>query len=468
MLANCLLCRMKYPVNFNDILIDMVCRTINASPRIFAEHCPVRQYIGINPLQFEKPAWANPDGIRRVLPHAGISNTCGEAWLLSALKEGSSIVHVNGKNQNLHDVFENGDFTGGSTRKDFPFMRFPFLVKIFSARRQNPLSLHTHPMWPNLISKFPNAKIEIFMALEDSEMIMGFRSEESMRMVTNHVRRGTFDSLGIDSVDHTFIREHFVSGVLPKGHFYCTYGRPHCLVNGTLMEISDSNNTTYRLTDFGRGREAHLQQFCENVSGDINTSWVSGSFFIQNERNEHNREKLGERAGVIPLLGWRPMDAYSRFPLTGFKPVANYLHSVRLNKGDSFDLGQRAKELTSYSPDFRGLILGFYFVLSGAALFEHSGSLTADSRTLKQGESLLCPPALEKTIISGLSDGTEVLLFEHRIATKFLPSNNGQLWAEIMSGSESPGGASGSAKEEVALPSTLSPAYDTMSVLFLV
>jgi mannose-6-phosphate isomerase class I len=405
---------------------------ISTSPGKFAESCKIRQYVKIPPLLKEKSVWGNPDGLKRAIPNADMprENRWGEGWLLSALKEGSNSVEIQGKKDTLYNFLESGLFTVGYTRAEFPFMRFPFLVKIFSA--SDPLSLHTHPNFDNLIKNFPHAKIEFFMALEKTDMITGFKSDAAMARVKKVIREGALEPLQIRGIDHSFIRENFKFSTLQEGDLFCTYGLPHNVLNGTVLEISDSCNTTYRLTDFGRGREVHSQEFLDNVFIDNFVKAIALQLGCQNRRIAEEREYL-KGTGLINLISWPSMDVDNRFPGTGFKPVINFLNYLKISKGDNIDLSQRARELGSVSPYFRGLILGFYFVLNGKARFEPANGLQAASQTLAKGEAILCPASLEKTKITA-DEETEILLLERRVDLQSLDNGGGRfgfLEAEI-------------------------------------
>ncbi|MDD4179678.1 MAG: hypothetical protein PHH14_06515, partial [Candidatus Margulisbacteria bacterium] len=168
--------------------------------------------------------------------------------------------------------------------------------------------------------------------------------------------------------------------------------------------------------------DINLKEFGKNVASPKASIEMMNRFRTENSLRALARQGL-KGPGIVPLLFWAPLDA--KYPGAGFQEVANSLHELRIGNGEAIDLGQNMKALGSVSEETRGLIIGYYFVMSGQAKFSSSdSSLPARLVTRRQGEGLLCPPALEKTKITGLADDTVVLLLERRVDLKRLQKSS--------------------------------------------
>ncbi|MBS3821454.1 MAG: class I mannose-6-phosphate isomerase, partial [Phycisphaerae bacterium] len=180
----------------------------------------------------------------------------GESWELADLHEGVSIV-ANGptEGRTLTDVTaELGETLLGRSRP-MPNGRFPLLLKILDAT--DILSLQVHPD-DAVAKRIPDAdpKTECWYILEsrDGYIYKGmdgevspeaFRKAIESDSVAQYVRR-------IDLQDGDF---HF----LPAGTV-------HAIGPGLVIaEVQTPSDTTYRVTDWGRGREIHVERSMECI-----------------------------------------------------------------------------------------------------------------------------------------------------------------------------------------------------------
>lgn len=179
----------------------------------------------------------------------------GEAWTISAHKDGSSVI-LNGEYQgktlrwlfnNRRDLFNNIDNE-----------EFPLLVKILDA--QNDLSVQVHPNDELAVKYNDLGKTECWYVLDcpkNSELIYGHTAktkEEFANMISNNEWDKLLTKKAIKPGDFVFVPA----------------GKVHALTKGTLiLEIQQSSNVTFRLYDYdrkdasGNYRDLHIQESIE-------------------------------------------------------------------------------------------------------------------------------------------------------------------------------------------------------------
>lgn len=206
----------------------------------------------IYPLRFEPVyrdyIWGGNRIVRKYRP-ALPPGTYAESWEISDRPDGMSIV-VNGsmKGKTLHQLTEimGEDLLGIGHREE----SFPLLVKIIDAREC--LSVQVHPDDAGAALFGGEAKTEMWYALEaapGAQVYAGLKkgvSPETLRSaIENHTVADCLKTVPVKRGTAVFVPG----------------GRIHAIDAGCLLlEIQQNSNTTYRIYDWGRPRELHLEQ----------------------------------------------------------------------------------------------------------------------------------------------------------------------------------------------------------------
>jgi mannose-6-phosphate isomerase len=122
----------------------------------------------------------------------------------------------------------------------------PVTVKILDAKRK--LSLQVHPTGEVTKNEF----WYVLAAKKDAEIILGVKREVSKEELRERIENNTVGKI---------LRRIKVK----KGDsFYIPSGTIHALGGGVkVLEIAEQNDITYRLFDWGRGREIQLEKALE-------------------------------------------------------------------------------------------------------------------------------------------------------------------------------------------------------------
>ena len=183
----------------------------------------------------------------RELPQGKI----GESWELADLAEGTSIVS-NGPQagRTLTEVTRAGGAALLGGAKALANGRFPLLLKLLDAN--DVLSLQVHPDARAAAEIGPPAalKTECWYVVESRG---GYIFKGTAAGVTAEEFRRAVEGEGIERV----VRRIEVAA----GDFhYLPAGTVHALGGGVVVaEVQTPSDTTYRVTDWGRGREIHVE-----------------------------------------------------------------------------------------------------------------------------------------------------------------------------------------------------------------
>lgn len=163
----------------------------------------------------------------------------GESWEVSARPEGMSF--VDGVPFDKFYAQHKTEILGENAPEEFPL-----LLKLIDANDR--LSVQVHP-------KDHDSKTEMWYILDaekDAELIMGFKKDISKEELKDRAESGN-----LEEVMHT-VKTH-------KGDaFFIPAGLVHAIGKGNLiLEVQQSSDTTYRLYDYNRGREIHVEQALE-------------------------------------------------------------------------------------------------------------------------------------------------------------------------------------------------------------
>lgn len=170
---------------------------------------------------------------------------CGEAWVLSGVAEGQTVV-ANGflEGNDLNEVLEvYMDELVGEKVYDHYKNEFPILVKLIDANDW--LSIQVHPD-DELAAKrnIGRGKTEMWYILnadQNAELITGFNQEMTREKY-------------LESVNTNKLKEVLNFEKVSKGDlFFIPAGRVHALGPGILLaEIQQTSDTTYRIYDWDR------------------------------------------------------------------------------------------------------------------------------------------------------------------------------------------------------------------------
>lgn len=185
--------------------------------------------------------------LSRTIPQGGI----GETWEISDYGEDLSII-------------QNGPWKGKSFRslykkypqkvlgEGFENTDFPLLIKIIDAKEK--LSIQVHPNDEYSKTKDPEnpGKMEAWIVLQadpGSELGIGFNQT---------MTKEEYKELVLSNQAETVLKK---IPVQPGDAFLLEPGTIHAIGGGVLLlEIQQSSDSTYRVYDYGRPRELHLEK----------------------------------------------------------------------------------------------------------------------------------------------------------------------------------------------------------------
>ena len=212
------------------------------------------------PIRFEnlyyEKIWGGRDleAFRDNLPEGKI----GESWDIACHKNGTGTV-ANGELKGVKFdrlIDKMGDKLLGTEIKT---KRFPLLIKLINATDN--LSIQVHPN-DSYARKMENdsGKSEIWYvvdAFEGASLIVGKKKDCTIHQFKNAIKQGNL--------------EKFMNKVpVKKGDVYfIKSGLVHAICRGVIVaEIQQSSDVTYRVYDYGRGRELHIKKALDVI--DLN------------------------------------------------------------------------------------------------------------------------------------------------------------------------------------------------------
>jgi mannose-6-phosphate isomerase len=207
------------------------------------------------PVYFEK-IWGGRglERFKKDLPEGNI----GESWELSCHKNGLSIIE-NGiyKGKTLKEVTEiEGEKLLG---RNIDLENFPILIKFISAEDNLSIQVHPNNEYARAVEN-ESGKSELWYILKaekGSNIILG----------NKHCSKEEFKS-GIISGD----LERYLNVIeVKEGEaYYVSAGLLHAIGNGiVLVEIQQSSDVTYRVYDYDRGREIHIDKALDVINLDV-------------------------------------------------------------------------------------------------------------------------------------------------------------------------------------------------------
>ncbi len=173
----------------------------------------------------------------------------GESWDIACHKNGTGTV-INGelKGKKFDEIIEEyGDKLLG-TKMDLK--EFPLLIKLITAADKLSVQVHPNDEYANRVEK-DSGKTEAWYVVdaeEDACLIVG----------TKDCDKETFKK----ALENGELDKYLNKIPVKKGDFfYVQSGLVHAICEGVLIaEIQQSSDTTYRVYDYNRGREIHVEK----------------------------------------------------------------------------------------------------------------------------------------------------------------------------------------------------------------
>ena len=226
------------------------------------------------------------------------SKKTGEAWGISAHKNGSSIItNTVHKGKTLRELYKSNRELFGNYTLD----EFPILIKVIDANKD--LSIQVHPD-DRYARKHEDSlgKTECWYILDtepNTNIVIGHNAK-SLDEFKKHVKNNDFESI----INRFPINK--------KDSFNIYAGTIHAICKGTLLlEIQQSSDVTYRLYDYnrlsnGRLRELHLDKaldvikFPDSILAKEKPKHLFDFHILNNQGvSEHRSDKFGDYIFII-------------------------------------------------------------------------------------------------------------------------------------------------------------------------
>lgn len=204
-----------------------------------------------------------------------------ETWELSCHPDGESII-ANGefKGKTLSEYIEikgkkilGTNFKGGD---------FPILIKFIDAKDNLSVQVHPNDEYARRVEN-SFGKTEMWYVIDCEEgatLVCGFKGNPSKDEIRAHIENDT-------------IMEILNSVPVKKGDvFFIEAGTVHAIGKNILIaEIQQNSNTTYRLYDFGRGREVHIDKSLDVIDTNLGKATPQYETII---KDDYSIRKLAE------------------------------------------------------------------------------------------------------------------------------------------------------------------------------
>ena len=180
----------------------------------------------------------------------GAEPPIGEHWTLS-VRDGDNNTVANGElaGMTLDSVLSlYPDFLGTACAKD----KFPLLIKFIDSKESLSLQVHPDDESAEVLGE-ECGKTEMWYIIDaepDSYIYFGIKDEFSEKEVKEAILSGADPTPFLNKVPVKSGECYFIAG-----------GTPHAIGGGIyICEIQQNCDTTYRIYDYGRPRELHLEQ----------------------------------------------------------------------------------------------------------------------------------------------------------------------------------------------------------------
>lgn len=212
------------------------------------------------PIKFEnlyyEKIWGGRDfkSFRENLPHGDI----GESWDIACHHNGMSIVS-NGylKGKTFEELIKEygTELLGGS----FENKEFPLLVKLINSREK--LSVQVHP------SDEYAKRVENSLGKTEAWYVVDAKPGASLIVGTKNCDKAIFEKAIREGKTEEYLNKIEVK----KGDcFLINSGLVHAICEGVIIaEIQQSSDITYRIYDYGRPREIHVEKSMDVIDFNL-------------------------------------------------------------------------------------------------------------------------------------------------------------------------------------------------------
>ncbi|HCW04995.1 MAG TPA: mannose-6-phosphate isomerase [Clostridium sp.] len=179
----------------------------------------------------------------------------GESWDVACHEDGTSVI-ANGSYKDMaldKLIEEKGDeLVGSKIEKD----RFPLLLKLINSNDKLSIQVHPDDDYGYRVEN-DSGKTEAWYvvdAKEGAELIVGVKSGCTKEEFKKAIEEGTLE-------------EYMNKIKIQKGDtYFIQSGLIHAICEGAIIaEIQQNSNTTYRVYDYNRGREIHVDKALDVV-----------------------------------------------------------------------------------------------------------------------------------------------------------------------------------------------------------
>ncbi len=225
----------------------------------------------MNPIKFEnlyyEKIWGGRDfeNFRENLPYGDI----GESWDIACHPNGMSIVS-NGylKGKTFEELIkEHGkDLLG----EDFENKEFPLLVKLINSKEK--LSVQVHPN-----DEYAN-RVENSLGKTEAWYVVDAKPGASLIVGTKNCDKAIFEKAIREGKTEEYLNKIEVK----KGDcFLINSGLVHAICEGVIIaEIQQSSDITYRIYDYGRPREIHVEKSMDVINFNLKPINASGKKLV--------------------------------------------------------------------------------------------------------------------------------------------------------------------------------------------
>jgi mannose-6-phosphate isomerase len=205
----------------------------------------------LNPV-FSERVWGRPN-LKPWYEDTGTSALVGEAWLTGpqcTVESGPGSTQIVG--QTLHHIAtEHADALLSPAAASSPAPEFPLLVKMLFPNDKLSVQVHPDDLEAQAIGQ-PRGKTECWYVLEaepGATVALGLKPGTTLEALAASALDGTMESL----LEHV--------PVSTGDMVFVDAGTVHAIGHGVvLLETQQTCDITYRLYDYGRPRELHLEQ----------------------------------------------------------------------------------------------------------------------------------------------------------------------------------------------------------------
>ena len=298
------------------------------------------------------------------------SSICAESWELSLHKDGLTCIS-NGKT--LLEVLTKKEI--GENASEFEF--FPLLIKLIDARQN--LSVQVHPS-DSYALKHENSfgKTETWYIVEAEEgagIYLGFKQDVTKEEYENAIKENRLTDL-----------LNFYE-VKAGECYFIPSGTIHAIAKGCLIcEIQQNSNLTYRVYDYGRGRELHLEK----------------ALAVTNLKKHENKTLSGDNLAISKYFTVKKLSSFTQPLKTDGKTFqcltcvkgSGEIEGMKICKGNSFFvpanygeytlLGDMEIILSEVRKYYIGIDLGGTFIKGG--IVDDGGRIVFETKVPTESE----------------------------------------------------------------------------------